>query len=159
VTNPDDTLVRLTIEVDVGVDRAFEVFTRQFDKIKPREHNLLGEPIAETVLEPRAGGRLYDRGVGGATCEWGRVLEFEPPRRVLLAWDISPRWQIERDPARASEVEITFTAIDVARTRVQLEHRHLDRHGEGWEDSRRALEGGEGWPRYLDRYAALLGGG
>jgi uncharacterized protein YndB with AHSA1/START domain len=157
-TGSDDTALRLTIEVAVGVDRAFEVFTTEFDRIKPREHNLLGEDIAETVLEPRAGGRLYDRGVNGATCDWGSVRAFEPPRRLLLAWHISPRWQIETDPGRASEVEVIFTPIDDGHTRVELEHRRLDRHGEGWQDARGALEGGGGWPLYLSRFADLLTG-
>jgi uncharacterized protein YndB with AHSA1/START domain len=155
-TGSVEAALRLTIEVAVDVDRAFDVFTREFDRIKPREHNLMGEDIAETVLEPRSGGRLYDRGVNGATCDWGRVLAFEPPRRLLLAWNISPRWQIEADPERASEVEVTFTPIDDTHTRVELEHRHLDRHGDGWQDARGALEGGAGWPLYLGRYAELL---
>jgi uncharacterized protein YndB with AHSA1/START domain len=151
--------MRLSVEIDVGVDRAFEVFTTQFDRIKPREHNLLGEDIAETVLEPVAGGRLYDRGVNGAICEWGRVLACEPPRRLLLAWLISPHWQLESDPGHASEVEVTFTPIDAGRTRVDLEHRHLDRHGEGWQDTRDALSGREGWPLYLDRFVEVVTAG
>jgi uncharacterized protein YndB with AHSA1/START domain len=155
-TGAEQAAFRLTIDVAVGVDRAFDVFTREFDRIKPREHNLLGEDIEETILEPRAGGRLYDRGVNGATCDWGRVLAFEPPHRLLLAWNISPYWQIETDAARASEVEVTFTAIDDGHTRVELEHRHLDRHGDGWQAARSALEGGEGWPVYLRRYTELL---
>jgi uncharacterized protein YndB with AHSA1/START domain len=155
-TGRDGTALRLTIEVAVDVDRAFEVFTTDFDRIKPREHNLMGEDIAETVLEPRAGGRLYDRGVNGATCDWGRVLAFEPPHRLLLGWNISPYWQLETDAQRMSEVEVTFTRIDDGNTRVDLEHRDLDRHGDGWQDARGALEGGEGWPLYLSRYVELV---
>jgi uncharacterized protein YndB with AHSA1/START domain len=154
VTN--ETALRLSIEVAVSVDRAFEVFTTEFDSIKPREHNMLGEPIAETVLEPTSGGRLYDRGASGATCDWGRVLTFDPPNRLVLAWDISPRWQLETDRNRTSEVEITFTAIDATNTRVDLEHRNLDRHGDGWQGLRAGLEAPEGWPLYLERYAKLL---
>jgi uncharacterized protein YndB with AHSA1/START domain len=150
-----DNSVRLSVEVDVGVQRAFDVFTGDFDRIKPREHNMLGEPIEETVLEPKAGGRLYDRGASGATCDWGAVLAFDPPARLLLAWNVSPRWQLESDPSHASEVEVTFTAIDGGRTRVELEHRYLDRHGEGWQGLRGGLEAPEGWPLYLDRYSAL----
>ena len=156
MTEPDQTALRLTIEVAVGVDRAFEVFTTEFDRIKPREHNLLGEAIAETVLEPRAGGRLYDRGVDGATCDWGRVLSFDPPHRLVLGWNISPYWQLETDASHSSEVEITFSPIDDRNTRVDLEHRHLDRHGEGWQGLRGALDGNEGWPLYLDRYTKVL---
>lgn len=154
----DDTALRLSIEVAVGADRAFEVFTTDFDRIKPREHNMLAEAIAETVLEPKAGGRLYDRGVDGATCDWGRVLAFDPPHRLILAWDISPHWQIETNPDHTSEVEVTFTAIDSGRTRVDLEHRHLDRHGDGWQGLRGGLEAPDGWPLYLDRYAQLVDG-
>jgi uncharacterized protein YndB with AHSA1/START domain len=155
-TEPDETALRLTIEVAVGVDRAFEVFTTDFDRIKPREHNLLGEDIAETILEPKAGGRLYDRGVHGATCDWGRVVAFDPPHRLVLAWNISPNWQLETDPARASEVVVTFTALDGAHARVDLEHRQLHRHGDGWQGLRGALGAGEGWPLYLSRYVELV---
>lgn len=155
-TPAQDTTVRSQVVVNAPIERAFEVFTTKFDRIKPREHNMLGEEIAETVLEPRAGGRLYDRGVNGATCDWGSVLAFEPPRRLLLGWHISPYWQIETDPARASEIEVTFTPIDDTHTRVDLQHRHLDRHGDGWQDARSALEGGEGWPLYLSRYVEVL---
>lgn len=135
------------------------MFTTQFDRIKPREHNLLGEDIAETVLEARAGGRLYDRGVNGATCDWGRVLACDPPRRLLLAWHISPQWQLETDADRASEVEVTFTAIDARRTRVELVHRALDRHGDGWQEVRSALAAEQGWPLYLGRYAGIVAAG
>jgi uncharacterized protein YndB with AHSA1/START domain len=155
-TRTDDTALRLSIEVAVGVDRAFEVFTTEFDRIKPREHNMLGEDIAETILEPNSGGRLYDRGVSGATCDWGRVLAFEPPGRLVLAWNISPSWQLETDSDRASEIEVTFTALDDSRTLVELEHRDLDRHGDGWQGLRGGLESPEGWPLYLDRYRRLL---
>jgi uncharacterized protein YndB with AHSA1/START domain len=152
-------VVEVSIDVEVGIDRAFEVFTTKFDRIKPREHNLLGEDIAETVLEARAGGRLYDRGVNGATCDWGRVLACDPPTRLLLAWNISPQWQLETDPDRASEVEVTFTRVDTGRTRVDLVHRHLDRHGDGWQDARSALGADQGWPLYLRRYADIVADG
>ena len=159
MTTTDETALRLSIEVAVAVDRAFEIFTKDFDRIKPREHNMLAEAIAETVLEPKAGGRLYDRGVEGAMCDWGRVLAFDPPNRLVLAWDISPHWQIETDPDHSSEVEVTFTAIDAHNTRVDLEHRHLDRHGEGWQGLRGGLEAPDGWPLYLDRYTKLAAEG
>jgi uncharacterized protein YndB with AHSA1/START domain len=156
VNQTTENALRVSIEVAVSVERAFEVFTKDFDRIKPREHNMLGEPIEATVLEPKVGGRLYDRGVNGATRDWGRVLAFDPPRRLLLAWHISPQWQIETDPDRCSEVEVTFTALDEACTRVELEHRLLDRHGDGWQDLRGGLESPDGWPLYLDRYTALI---
>jgi uncharacterized protein YndB with AHSA1/START domain len=155
MTQTTENAVRASIEVAVGVERAFDVFTRDFDRIKPREHNMLGEPIEETVLELEAGGRLYDRGASGATCDWGAVLAIDPPHRLLLAWNISPHWQLETDPDHASEIEITFTSLDDSHTRVELEHRHLDRHGDGWEGLRGGLEAPDGWPLYLHRYAVL----
>ncbi len=150
-TPQDRTTVRVDVTVDVPVAHAFAVFTEHFDRIKPREHNLLPVPIERTVLEPRAGGTIYDIGTDGSTCTWARVLAYEPPHRLLFSWDISPQWQIEPDPARTSEVEIRFIAEAPERTRVLLEHRNLDRHGEGWE-SFIGLGGGNGWPLYLARY-------
>lgn len=157
-TANDRDAVRVAIEVDVPVARAFQVFTQAFDRIKPRQHNLLDTDIAETVLEPWEGGRAYDRGVDGSTCQWGRVLAVDPPHRLVLAWDISPEWQVETDPQRASEVEVTFAAVDTRRTLVELEHRHLDRHGDGWEHERDAVAGDDGWLRYLSQYADLATG-
>ena len=151
------TTVRMQIVVDAPAERAFRVFTEQFGGFKPREHNLLPVPIAETVFEPRVGGHVYDRGVDGSECRWARVLAYEPPDRVVFSWDISPRWQLETDPAKASEVEVRFIAETSQRTRVELEHRHLERHGEGWESVRDGVAADQGWPLYLDRYAALFG--
>jgi uncharacterized protein YndB with AHSA1/START domain len=154
-TDTEQTSIRTDVVVDAAQDRAFKLFTEQFDKIKPREHNMLGVDIAESIFEPHAGGRVYDRGLDGSECQWGRVLLFEPPERIVFTWDISPYWQIETDRSKASEVEIRFIAVSAERTRVELEHRHLDRHGDGWEGLRAGVEGNEGWPRYLARYAAL----
>ena len=151
------TAIQHSIVVTAPIDRAFRVFTEGFGSFKPPEHNLLGVPIAETVFEPRAGGRLYDRGVDGTECNWARVLVYEPPTRVVFSWDISPSWQLETDPANTSEVEVRFTEEAPGRTRVDLEHHHLDRHGELWESLRDGVDGNEGWPLYLQRYAAVLG--
>ncbi len=148
--------VRKQIVVDAPIGRAFTVFTRQFGDFKPPEHNLLGSPIAETVFEPRVGGSIVDRASDGTECRWARILAFDPPDRVVFSWDISPRWTIETDPAQASEVEVRFYAESPDRTRVELEHRHLDRHGSGWEAIVMGVDGPEGWPLYLHRYAALL---
>ena len=150
------TTVRASIVVEAPIERAFQVFTSQFDSIKPREHNLLQVEVAETVLEPRVGGYIYDRGVDGSECRWSRVLAFEPPDRLVFSWDISPQWQIESDPAKTSEVEVRFIAEAPERTRVEVEHRNIDRHGEGWEGVREGVASNEGWPLYLQRYAKLL---
>jgi uncharacterized protein YndB with AHSA1/START domain len=155
-TQAQATSVRSEIVVDAPRERAFAVFTEQFDRIKPREHNMLGVDIAETVFEPRVGGNIYDRGVDGSECRWARVLAYEPPERVVFSWDIGPRWQIEPDPGRASEVEVRFTAESPERTRVELEHRHIERHGEGWEGLREGVQADQGWPLYLQRYGDLF---
>jgi uncharacterized protein YndB with AHSA1/START domain len=151
-----DTSVRHSIVVDAPIDTAFSVFTEDFDSIKPRDHNLLEVDIAESVFEPRVGGHVYDRGVDGSECRWARVLAYEPPNRLVFSWDISPTWQIESDPGRTSEVEVRFIAESPDRTRVELEHRHLDRHGEGWEGMREGVAGDQGWPLYLGRFSSAL---
>jgi uncharacterized protein YndB with AHSA1/START domain len=151
------TSVKQSVVVEAPIERAFKVFTEDFGSFKPREHNLLAVPIAETVFEPRVGGHIYDRGLDGSECRWARVLAYEPPKRVLLSWDISPRWQIETDPDRASEWEVRFIPETANRTRVELEHRKLERHGEGWQGVRDGVAGDQGWPLYLQRFADLVG--
>jgi uncharacterized protein YndB with AHSA1/START domain len=151
-----ETSVRQQIVVEAPIERAFRVFTEQFGSFKPPEHNMLGVPIAETVFEPRVGGRMYDRGVDGSECAWARVLAYEPPNRVVLSWDISPQWRIETDPTKTSEVEVRFISEGPKRTRVELEHRNLERHGDGWEFVRDGVAGKDGWPLYLQRYAEQL---
>ena len=150
------TTVRSSIVVEAPVERAFRVFTKDFGSFKPPEHNMLAVEIAETVFEPRVGGRLYDRGVDGSECPWARVLAYEPPERVVFSWDISPQWQIESDLGKTSEVEVRFISETPARTRVELEHRHLDRHGDGWEGVRQGVGGDQGWPLYLERFGEVL---
>ena len=150
------TSVHASIVVDAPIERAFQVFTQDFGKFKPAEHNMLGVEIAETVFEPRVGGRLYDRGEDGSECRWARVLAYEPPHRVVLSWDISPQWQVEADPAKTSEWEVRFVAETSQRTRVEIEHRNLDRHGDGWEGARDAVASDGGWPLYLERYKAAV---
>jgi len=155
-TQAQGASVRTQVVVEVPIERAFSVFTEQFDSIKPREHNMLPVEIAETVFEQREGGRIYDRGVDGSECQWARVLAYEPPDRLVFSWDISPRWQIESDLEKTSEVEVRFMSETPERTRVELEHRNLDRHGEGWEGARDGVGGEAGWPLYLQRFAELL---
>jgi len=156
MTQAAATVVRRQIVVEAPIERAFAVFTERFGDFKPREHNMLGVPIAETVFEPKVGGHIYDRGEDGSECRWARVLAFEPPDRVVFSWDISPQWQVETEPDNTSEVEVTFVADGPHRTRVELEHRHIDRHGPSWQAVRDGVAHDEGWPLYLARYAALL---
>jgi uncharacterized protein YndB with AHSA1/START domain len=156
-TQTADTVVRTSIVVNVPIERAFQVFTEDFDRIKRREHNMLAADIAETVFEARAGGRIFDRGIDGSECHWATVLAIEPPDRVVFSWLISPRWQIETDPEKTSEVEVRFIAETPERTRVELEHRDLDRHGAGWEGGRDGVASKDGWPLYLRRFAHIVG--
>jgi uncharacterized protein YndB with AHSA1/START domain len=157
-TQAQATSVRTEIVVDAPIERAFRVFVEDFDRIKPREHNMLAVDIAETVFEPRVGGHIYDRGVDGSECRWARVLAYEPPDRVVFSWDISPYWQLETDLEKPSEVEVRFMAETPERTRLELEHRIIDRHGDGWEGTRDGVAAPDGWPLYLQRYADLIQG-
>jgi uncharacterized protein YndB with AHSA1/START domain len=152
------TSIRHEIVVQAPIARAFSVFTDDFGSFKPPEHNMLGVEIAETVFEPRAGGRVYDRGTDGTECHWARVLAYEPPDRVVISWDISPQWQIETNLEKTSEVEVRFIAEAPDRTRIELEHRNLDRHGDSWEAVRDGVDSANGWPLYLQRFADILAG-
>jgi uncharacterized protein YndB with AHSA1/START domain len=140
-----DTAVRTSITVQAPIALAFSVFTEGIATWWPPDHHILEAELAEMVFEPREGGHVYDRGVDGSECRWARVLAYEPPTRVVISWDINLRWQIESDPAKTSEVEVRFTPEGADRTHVELEHRNLDRHGEGWEQMRDAVGSPNGW--------------
>lgn len=155
-TPHDLTALHADVTVDASVSHAFATFTERFDEIKPREHNLLQVPIERTVLAPLAGGTIHDVGVDGSTCAWARVIAYEPAHRLVFSWDINPEWEIETDPARTSEVEIRFIAETPQRSRVLLEHRNLDRHGEGWQRFTN-LDAENGWPLYLARFRDIIG--
>ena len=152
-----DGSVRHEVTVDLPQEQAFWAFT-DLDRIKPREHNMLAVPIEATVLEQHVGGGVYDRGVDGSICRWGRVLTFDPPNTIAFSWDIGPDWQIATDLSHSSEVEVSFAPEGDRRTRVTLVHRHLDRHGAGWESMRDGVEAHDGWPLYLARYQDLVQG-
>ena len=156
MTQTAAAVVRRQIVVEAPLDKAFAAFTERFGDFKPPEHNLLQVPIAETVFEPRVGGHIYDRGTDGSECRWARVLAFEPPQRVVFSWDIGPTWQLETEPENASEVEVRFIAETADRTRVELEHRNIDRHGPGWQAVADGVGHDQGWPLYLQRYAGLF---
>ena len=152
------TAVRTSIVVDATPERAFTVFTAEMGTWWPPEHHLLEAEVSETVFEPRVGGRIYDKGVDGSECTWARVLAYEPPDRVVFSWDIDLDWKIETEHARTSEVELRFVPDGPERTRVELEHRHLERHGEGWEAMRDAVGSPEGWGVGMRRFAAYVAG-
>ena len=152
-TQRSATTVQRSIVVEAPLDQAFKIFAEQFDRVKPREHNLLQAEIAESVFEPRVGGSVYDRGVDGSECRWARVLAYEPPRRFVISWDVNLQWQLETDRDKASEVDVRFTAIGPDRTRVELEHRNIERHGPGWEQMRDAVGSPGGWPAGMNAFA------
>jgi uncharacterized protein YndB with AHSA1/START domain len=158
-TPATDSAVRTSVVVDVPIARAFSVFTEGIDTWWNREHTIGEAPLARQVLEPRVGGRAYGIDVQGGECDWGRVLACEPPDRIVFSWDISMQWKREEDPARTSEVEVRFTAEGPHRTLVELEHRHLERHGDGWENMRNAVASPGGWPGGLGDFAAAVAAG
>jgi len=144
-TGTDTTTVRRNVVVDVPAERAFSFFTEEIAKWWDPNHHLLAEPLAEMIFEPRVGGSIIDRGVNGTESRWSTVLAYDPPTHVAFSWSINPQWQIEPDLDKASEVHVTFTPQGRSRTLVELEHRHLDRHGPGWESMRDAVGGDMGW--------------
>ena len=150
MTQTTSATVHKQVVVEVPHDEAFRVFTERFGDFKPPEHNLLGVPIAETVFEPRVGGRWYEVGVDGSECTWGKVLVWEPPRRLVLAWQLTAEFQY--DPSFLTEVEVTFTPEGLKRTRVDFEHRDLERFGEAAARARESM--GEGWQGILQLYAS-----
>ena len=159
MTRAATAAVRKQVVVAASQQRAFDGFTAGFGEFKPAEHNLMAPPIARTVFEPQVGGHITDIAEDGSECRWARILAYEPFDRVMFSRDIGPDWQLGGDPDNASEVEVRFIAESPERTRVELEHRHLDRHGPGWESVRDGIADDAGWLLYLDRYAALFGEG
>jgi uncharacterized protein YndB with AHSA1/START domain len=151
-----DTSVRASIVVDAPVERAFSVFTDDIGSWWNPDHHIIEAELAEMVFEPREGGHVYDRGVDGSECRWARVLAYEPPNRFVISWDINLQWQLETDLDRTSEVEVLFISEGPDRTRVELEHRNLDRHGDGWEQMRDAVGSPEGWGAGLQGFAERI---
>ena len=145
--------VSTSVEVEAPAEHVFRVFTDGIGSWWDPSHHILEAELAEMVFEPYAGGHIIDRGTDGSECRWARVLTYDPPRRVCFSWDISLRWQLETDPAKTSEVEVTFTPDGPARTRVALTHRHLDRHGDGWQSMRDAVSSGWSLTRFAETAA------
>jgi uncharacterized protein YndB with AHSA1/START domain len=153
-----ETAVSASVVVEAPIDHAFKVFTEDIASWWPPEHHVLEAKLADMVFEPRVGGHVLDRGVDGSECRWARVLAYEPPTRVVFSWDISLEWKIQEDLDKTSEVEVRFVAEGPERTRVELEHRHLDRHGDGWQSMRDGVGSTEGWIVGLTRFEHLASG-
>jgi uncharacterized protein YndB with AHSA1/START domain len=148
-----DTPVRRTITVAASQERAFQVFTEQFGTWWPKEYHIGEAEMADFVLEPKVGGRWYEVGVDGKECDTGRVTAYQPPDRLTLAWHLDGDWQYDPDPAHASEVEVRFIAEGPERTRVELEHRGFDRHGDGAEGVWQSVSSPRGWTYCLELFA------
>ena len=154
VDHPTDAPVRKSITVKARVERAFHVFTAEFDTWWPRSHHIGKSPMTKAIIEGAAGGRCYAEQVDGTECDWGTILVWEPPHRFVIAWQVSPQWQYEPDLVRASEVEIRFTPEPDGSTRVDLEHRHLHCHGADADTLRTAVDSPNRWGGLLQLFAA-----
>ena len=149
--------VRKTITVKASQQRAFQVFTAGIDSWWPRTHHIGKSPMARNVLECHAGGRCYSEQVDGTECDWGQVLVWEPPQRFVMAWQVTMDWKYEPDLAKSSEVEVRFTAEPGGETRVDLEHRHFERHGAEVAATVRAMFDDAGaWSGMLPLYVAKV---
>jgi uncharacterized protein YndB with AHSA1/START domain len=145
-----------TLIVQAPVDRAFAVFTEGFGSWWPATHHLGDAELADAIIEPRAGGRWYERNADGSECDWGHVIAWEPPHRVLLAWQLDADWRY--DPDLITEVDVRFEA-DGDGTRVTFEHRHLERMGDRSEEVRGAIDSPEGWRGILASYRETVAAG
>lgn len=147
--------VHRSVSVPLPRERAFELFTTRMGAFWPSAHSIGTADLADVLVEPRAGGRWYERGVDGSECDWGRVAAWEPPGLLVLVWQIGADWTM--DPALETDVEITFTAEDDGRTRVDLTHRHLQRYGEHAEAMRAVFGSPGGWTGTLTAFVELAG--
>ncbi len=153
MTTTTEHTVRKSVTIKASVDHAFRVFTEGFDSWWPRSHHIGKSPMTRGVIEGRTNGRCYSEQEDGTECDWGTVLVWDPPKRLVLAWQITPQWGYEADLDKSSEVDIRFTPVDGG-TRVDLEHRHFERHGEGGPSMKDAVSSEGGWGTLLDLYAA-----
>ena len=152
-TAPTATVKR-TLHLNVPIEHAFRVFTERMGSWWPASHHVGETPFKDILIDPRAGGRWYEVNVKGEECLWGTVLAWEPPKRVVLSWHLQPDWSFSPDMARASEVALEFVAEGLEKTRVEFEHRHLERHGAGWEKLHEQVGAEGGWPMILEQYIA-----
>jgi uncharacterized protein YndB with AHSA1/START domain len=148
-----DVPVRKSITVNATAARAFQVFTEGFDSWWPRSHHIGSSPMKKAIIEGFVRGRCYSEQIDGTDCDWGQVLEWEPPRRFVIAWQINGEWKHEPDLAKSSEVEVRFTSLADGTTRVDLEHRHLSRHGAAAASIRAGIDAPGGWGSLLQAFA------
>ena len=154
MTQMTQDAVVVTVHVETSQQRAFDVFTTGFGSWWTMEHHIGSEPVADVIIEPRRGGRWFERAVDGTECDWGSVLAWEAPDRILLAWHLTPEFTYDPDPALATEVEVRFIVEGATRTRVELEHRGFGVHGEQGAAMRESVSAQDGWVGILESYAA-----
>ena len=148
--------VKKSVTVSASPEMTFEIFTADFDSWWPRSHHIGKTPMTKSIIEGRRGGRCYSEHEDGSEVQWGTVIAWEPPRRLLLAWQIAAGWQFEPDLAKSSEVEVRFTPDGEAKTRVDLEHRGFERMASGGEEMRVGVGGEGGWGSLLQTFASRV---
>ncbi len=158
-----EAVVRKSVRVKAPIERAFSVFVEQMETWWPATHHIGTTPFEAIFVEPRIGGRWYERNAKGDLCDWGKVLKWDPPHSVAFSWHIGPGhdqsdWTFDPDPAKASEVEINFTAEESGVTFVELVHSKLERHGEGYEQLRVLFDSPGAWSGILAHYAQKVDG-
>jgi uncharacterized protein YndB with AHSA1/START domain len=146
-----------SVTIAVHIDQAYSVFAGSINQWWPHQYHIGTAEVAEVVLEPQAGGRWYERGVDGSECDWGRVLVWEPPHRLVFTWQINGSWQFDPDPNNASEVHVVFTANGDTETTVEVEHRHFERLV-GGDAINGAIRSGGGWAQLLEGFAKVAAG-
>jgi len=146
-------LVRKSVTVNATAENAFRIFTKEYDSWWPRTHHIGKVPMQKAIIEERTGGRCYTIQTDGSECDWGTVLTWDPPHRLVIAWQVTHEWGYEPDLAKSSEVEVRFTSEAEGQTRVDLEHRHFERHGAGGASMRTAVDSEGGWGGLLKLYA------
>lgn len=148
--------VQHTFTVEVPVERAFALFTDGLAAWWPPEYTWAKDTLETIGIEPEEGGRCFERGPHGFTCDWGRVLTWEPPRRLAFTWQIGPTRVPEPDPEKTSEIEVRFEPDGPEATRVAFEHRDFAKHGEGAAEYRAAMDSAQGWGYILNRYTEAV---
>jgi uncharacterized protein YndB with AHSA1/START domain len=145
--------VRKQLVVNASQEHCFKVFTAGIDRWWPREHHIGASPMKQVIIEPRAGGRWYATCQDGSECDTGKVLTWDPPRRLVLSWQITATWQF--DPAFVTEVEVQFVEQAPKKTLVTFEHRNLDRYGEKAAEIKTSIGSADGWPKTIDTFARV----
>lgn len=152
-TVAENTSVRRSVSVNASVERAFHVFTEEFDSWWPRSHHIGKSPLKKAVIEGFQGGRCYSQQEDGTDCPWGKITAWDPPKRFTIAWLIDANWQYQPNPEAASEVEISFTPQADGTTRVDLEHRNFERMGPSGNNMRMMVDSPGGWGDLLRMFA------